>query len=209
VRIQNLMRHSKKQKDLAPMKTQKTTNLLPLPALALLSAALLSACGPESDFENAINVALEDRKKCWNISSSQPVTFPITVQRGFGSSETLHPILAGLETQGMIELEKVTTKFLPSDKISLTSEGERRDVWTDGEGFCIGTPEVVEIVRFTYGDDGRNENVADVEFTYRYTNVPSWLDRNVFAKIPGMVEPDEDYVTVQKSSDGWHAPGWF
>lgn len=45
------------------MKTQKTTTLLPFPALALLSVVLLSACGPEGDFEDAINAALEDRKK--------------------------------------------------------------------------------------------------------------------------------------------------
>lgn len=191
------------------MNTQKISNRLLFPSLALMSAALLSGCGPEGDFEDAINADLQDRKKCWNISSSKPTTFPITVQRGFGSSQTVHPILAGLETQGMIELEKIDSKFIPSDKIDLTPEGERNDIWTDGEGFCIGIPEVVDIVRFTYGDNGQNENTASVEYTYRYEDVPSWLDRDAFAEIPGMVDPEEGYADVRKSSDGWHASGWF
>lgn len=111
--------------------------------------------------------------------------------------------------QGMIELEMVATKFMPSDKISLTSDGERHDIWTDGEAFCIGTPVVVEIVRFTYADDWQNENMAGVEFTFRYEDVPSWMDRKAFSNIPGMVEPKNDYAQVKKSSDGWHASDWF
>ncbi|WP_428515255.1 hypothetical protein [Roseovarius sp.] len=191
------------------MYTKVNSNLPLLSGLALTSAALLSACGPEGEFEDAINAELQDREMCWNISSSKPVTFPIKVKRSFGSSQDLHPILAGLQAQGLVELEVLDTKFIRSDKIDLTSEGERHDIWTDGEGFCLGAPEVVEIVRFTYADNGQNENAASVEFTYQYEEVPSWLDRDAFAGIPGMADPEEGYAEVQKSSDGWHASSWF
>jgi len=188
---------------------RKTINLPFFPGLALMSAAFLSACGPEDNFEEAINATLQDKEKCWNISSSKQVTFPITVKRSLGSSQTLHPILAGLEAQGLVELEKVASKFIPSDRIDLTPAGERNDIWTDGEGFCVGTPKVVEIVRYTYGENGQNENAARVKFTYQYADLPSWLDRDAFADIPGMVEPEEGVAEVQKSSDGWYASAWF
>lgn len=208
-RIEDATRHRKTQEHVAIMVTKETTKLSVYPGLALMSAALLSACGPEGDFEDAINADLQDREKCWNISSDRQVTFPITVKRGFGSSDRVHPILAGLEAQDLITLETVDTKFIPSDKIDLTREGQQNDIWTDGEGFCLGTPEVVEIVRFTYGDNGQNENAASVDYTYRYEDLPSWLDRDAFAEIPGMVEPEKGNAQLQKSSDGWHATVWF
>jgi len=192
------------------MKPMKTMTTLPLfPCFALLSALSLSACGPEGDFEDAINATLSSKKKCWNISSSRQVTFPITVKRSFLDSQNVNPILAGLEAQGLVEIEQVKNGYIPADKVDLTPAGERESIWTDGEGFCVGTPEVVEVTRYTFGDNGQNENAAQVEFTYQYTDLPSWLDRDAFAAIPGMVEPDEGMAEAQKSSDGWHATAWF
>ena len=142
------------------MKT--TTPLSFVPALALLGALCLSACGPEGNFEDAINADLASKKKCWNIASSRQVTFPIAVNRNFLEFEDLHPILTGLEAQGLVEIEQVKNGYIPADKVDLTPAGERENIWIDGEGVCVGTPEVVEITRYTYGDDGQNKNTAKV-----------------------------------------------
>lgn len=174
---------------------------------SVVALAGLAACGgPEGDFETAINASLAEDKECYSLRRSKSVNdFPLKVERGPFSKGELNPILAGLQKAGMIEVDTRDSRYKTVDEISLTKAGLKAEVWDEEDGFCIGTPEVKEIVRYTYGDNGQNENQAIVEFTWQYENLPSWVDREDFASIRGMTEPVEGAAQAQKSSDGWHA----
>lgn len=175
------------------------------PALAALT--MLAACGgPEGDFEEAINKQLANNPECWGISSNREVTFPLKVQAGI-FNDGPGPILTGLKDAGLIDLDIRGDKWKTTYHIDLTDKGEKANLWTQGEGFCVGTPKVEEIVRYTYADQGANENAASVEYTWRLHDLPDWVDRNKFSGVEGMVKPETGSRSVQKSSDGWHA-GW-
>lgn len=176
----------------------------------LLSASALAglaACGgPESDFENAINGSLAEDKKCFSLQRPKSADdFPLRVQRGLLGGDELDPILAGLQMAGMIVVDTSSRGYKTVDEISLTKKGQKEGVWDEQDGFCIGTPQVTEIVRYTFGNSGQNENEATVEFTWQFKNLPSWVERENFASIKGMTEPAEGTAQAQNSSDGWHA----
>ncbi len=167
----------------------------------------LTACGgPEGDFETAINASLAEDKKCYSLQRSKSVDdFPLRVQRGLFGGDELDPILAGLQEAGMIVVDTSDSGYKTVDEISLTKKGQKEGVWDEQDGFCIGKPQVTEIVRYTFGNSGQNENEATVEFTWQFENLPSWVERESFASIRGMIEPAEGTAQAQKSSDGWHA----
>lgn len=175
-------------------------------ASALAALSLLAACGgPEGDFEEAVNVALAKDPECWDVSNPN-VTFPMKVRASmFAFSDGPDPILAGLVNGELITLDERGDKWNKTYNIDLTEKGRAAEVWTQGEGFCVGTPKVEEIIRFTYADQGANENAANVEYTWRLHDLPDWVNRNDFAGVEGMTAPVEGSRNVQKSSDGWRA----
>jgi len=178
-----------------------------LATASLAALALVSACGgPENDFEKAINTAFAEKKECYSLTRQREAKdFPLRIERGIMSRDEINPILTGLQKAGMIDVKTSKERYKTTDHISITDKGLKNDVWHPKEGFCIGSPEVEEIVRFTYDQNGQNKERARVELTWRLGNLPKWLDRDDFADVDGMTTAQEGGAVVQKSSDGWHA----
>jgi hypothetical protein len=176
--------------------------------LAIASLSILTACGgPEKDMEKALNALYEDMPVCKTYSGSRgrDVEFPIDIKSYFGDPSD-DPILKGLEKIGMIEMDKREVRSSTHLTIELTPKGERAGVWNAEEsGFCIGTRQVHEIESFMYGDNGQNENVARVEYTWVLGQTPKWFDKKAFSAVPGVGSPEKDVSPMQKNSKGWKA----
>lgn len=175
--------------------------------VAIAALASLAACGgPEDDFKEAINASYEDSKECYSLRRARTADdFPLKVERGMMSRDEMNPILVGLQKAEMITVDTRKNRYDVVDYIYLTDEGKKQNVWDDEDGFCIGKPQVEEITRFTYGEDGKNKNVAQIEFTWQLNDLPSWLDREDFADIKGMTSPEEGGAVAEKGSNGWKA----
>lgn len=178
-------------------------------SVASLAIAFLAACGsPEGAFKTAINSMLTKNPECigseWN-----NVNWPVQVSAMLGSD--LHPILVGLQNTGMIETRtsgRAAYGLSITYEIQLTSVGEEAQVWSERDGFCVGRPEVVDIIRYTYADNGANKNSAIVEYRWHLTDVPNWVDPQFFPNILGLTSPVDDRISITRSSDGWHAGSW-
>ncbi len=126
-------------------------------------------------------------------------------------ADDVNPILEGLQEQGLVELEVIshrkhshTQKKDTFDKVSVTDAGAAANLWTAGEGICIGHRVVEKIVRFTYADQGSNKNAAEVEYTWKLSGFPSWFDPKHYPSVRGVNTAVEGSASLQKSSDGWH-----
>jgi hypothetical protein len=170
-------------------------------AIASIGCSLLLGCkSDEKEFSNLLEEWLQEKKECYMpifLSEDGPFR-PVYVLASDGRRPNSE-ILAGLLDQGLI---KKTRNGLTEIEINLTDEGHRQSVWSGG--FCIGVRQLDEIVRYTYGDNGQNENFATVEYTYKIGEHPDWFDAKYYQEVPGVAEPKTRKVTFQKSSDGWH-----
>lgn len=170
--------------------------------LVPVAIVFMAACsGPERKFEAAINKMHSAYPTCWG-AQIENVNWPIRVRP---MSPDLSPILAGLHSSGMIDINQIGSGLSAVHEIRLTPKGANAGVWSDDDGFCLGHPQVTEIVRYTYADQGANENSASVEYSWQLSDVPQWVDPALFAGVTGLVAPVLDRVTVSKASDGWRA----
>lgn len=118
---------------------------------------------------------------------------------------TSKDLFRGMYQQGLVDDAEVLDAATRRRKeaIGLTDQGTMTDFWNeDVSAVCLGSAVFNDVVRFTYGDNGANENAAELEFTWSLKSA-DWVDPNAFAHVPGMESPETATVFVVKSSDGW------
>jgi hypothetical protein len=166
--------------------------------VGIIAVAALSGCGGvKRDVEDAINAELAKDTGCWSPKGgAEKVKFPFNIALGF---QGIPRELFALEKAGMISVGAgQNVDILNYQKfavIDLTEAGKKADVWSD-KGFCIGSPRVVEILRFKEETD----NVM-ADFSWERAESPDWAKAHL--DDPGMREPVEASAVLEKYSDGY------
>ena len=165
-------------------------------------ASLLSGCGEKGDFEKAINAKIGQSKACFSLQNND-VTFPVQPSKprfdetGTGTGSV---ILDGLVEQGLMAF----VKGWDNNTLGITEEGKQAKIWDAKEGVCIGRRVVDEVKEWTEPGNA-NQKVVRVTYTWKLTNVPSWVDKSVFSGVKGMSGPVDGAMNLVKTSNGWKA----
>ena len=180
--------------------------------VALSIAAALTACsgGPsKGDLKDGLVQFYKDKPQdvCWNIQNSANVHWPIQVPSQ-GMDKQQLGILDGLNREGIatVQLGLVQQGFMnvSAFTINLTDKGRSAGAWDPQKGFCVGTKNVDEVTEFTIPNKD-TDGASDVKFTWKFDNVPSWVERDKFPKLAGMTASVADETLMQKTNNGWRA----
>ncbi|ELH1432531.1 TPA: lipoprotein [Klebsiella pneumoniae] len=172
-------------------------------------AVLLSGCGEKGDFEKAINAKFAQSKLCYSLQNND-VTFnkgfPIKVNHGYRSAgySASDEILKGLANQGLLDVSQQPNGFSSVDVLEITDKGQEVEFWDRKDGACVGHRVVAEIKEWTEPGNG-NQKVVRVTYTWKLTDVPSWVDKSAFSGVKGMNEPADGAMNLVKTSNGWKA----
>ena len=172
-------------------------------------AALLSGCGEKGDFEKAINAKISQSKLCYSLKDNDIVFnkgFPIRVNHGYRSTgySASDEILKGLDNQGLLDVSQQANGFSSVDVLEVTDKGQEVEFWDREKGAFVGHRAVAVIKEWTEPRNG-NQKVVRVSYTWKWVDVPSWLDKSAFAGVKGMNEPVESVIALVKTSNGWKA----
>lgn len=152
-------------------------------------AVLLSGCGEKGDFEKAINAKFAQSKLCYSLQNND-VTFnkgfPIKVNHGYRSAgySASDEILKGLANQGLLDVSQQPNGFSSVDVLEITDKGQEVEFWDRKDGACVGHRVVAEIKEWTEPGNG-NQKVVRVTYTWKLTDVPSWVDKSAFSGVKG------------------------
>lgn len=177
--------------------------------LVSCTALALAGCGEKGDFEKAINAKLSQSKLCYALQDNDIVFnkgFPVKVNRGYRSAgySASDEILKGLVEQGLITVSQQANGFSSVDVLEVTDKGQEVEFWDRENGACVGHREVSEIKEWTEPGNG-NQKVVRVSYTWKLTDVPSWVDKKAFSSVKGMAEPEEAKIVLVKTNNGWSA----
>lgn len=177
--------------------------------LVTCTALALAGCGEKGDFEKAINAKLSQSKLCYALQDNDIVFnkgFPVKVNRGYRSAgySASDEILKGLVEQGLITVSQQANGFSSVDVLEVTDKGQEVEFWDRENGACVGHREVSEIKEWTEPGNG-NQKVVRVSYTWKLTDVPSWMDKKAFSSVKGMAEPEEAKIVLVKTNNGWSA----
>ncbi|PYZ79987.1 DNA-directed RNA polymerase subunit beta [Citrobacter koseri] len=173
------------------------------------AALVLAGCGEKGDFEKAINTKISKSNLCYSLQDNDIVFnkgFPIQVNRGYRSSgySASDEILKGLVEQGLLTVSQQANGFSSVDVLEVTDKGQEVEFWDREKGACVGHREVSEIKEWTEPGNG-NQKVVRVSYTWKLSDVPSWVDKKAFSSVKGMNEPEEGMINLVKTSNGWKA----
>ncbi len=177
--------------------------------LVTCTALALAGCGEKGDFEKAINAKLSQSKLCYALQDNDIVFnkgFPVKVNRGYRSAgySASDEILKGLVEQGLITVSQQANGFSSVDVLEVTDKGQEVEFWDRENVACVGHREVSEIKEWTEPGNG-NQKVVRVSYTWKLTDVPSWVDKKAFSSVKGMAEPEEAKIVLVKTNNGWSA----
>ncbi|MGV3345200.1 membrane lipoprotein lipid attachment site-containing protein [Enterobacteriaceae bacterium LUAb1] len=172
-------------------------------------AALLSGCGEKGDFEKAINAKISQSKLCYSLQDNDIVFnkgFPIKVNRGYRSAgySASDEILKGLANQGLLDVSQQANDFSSVDVLEVTDKGQEVEFWDRKDGACVGHRAVDKITEWTEPGNG-NQKVVRVTYTWKLTDVPSWVDKSAFSGVKGMNGHADGAMNLVKTSNGWKA----
>lgn len=183
-------------------------NQTALGALVIVAAALAGCSGGPSkgDLKDGLAQYFKDKPDvCWNVENSAAVQWPIRIPMD-GMSKEQMGILDGVNREGIATVttgpvpEGFTTVF--AFTINLTDKGRSAGAWDAQKGFCVGKKTVDEVNEFTIpGKD--SAGTSDVKFSWKIDDLPSWVERDKFPKLPGMNAPVNDEAVLAKTNNGW------
>lgn len=177
--------------------------------LAAGIAAFVSGCGEKGDFEKAINAKISQSKLCYSLQDNGIVFnkgFPIRVNHSYRSAgySASDEILKGLANQGLLAVSQKANGFSSVDVLEVTDKGQEVEFWDRKDGACVGHRTVDKITEWTEaGEDGMK--VVRVSYTWKLTDVPSWVDKSAFSGVKGMSGPADGAMNLVKTSNGWKA----
>jgi len=190
-------------------------------AILLLSgAALLSACGNDTqaandaNFEQALNAHYAQMKQCVKIGSKPNADGIIQEFRTDGSMQDKQlPFYNGLVNLGLVEAvtyQKDTKNFSGqvtgkadwvgykfSDKgqtFLRPAELDKGAFSTGARQLCYATPQVVEIINFTEPAEALGMKVSNVQYSYTLVDIAPWANDSALTK-------QFDWLSERISSD--------
>lgn len=161
----------------------------------------LSKRGLASKIDDAL-VKMEPQN-CWALQQMANVSFPLNISANAAGNA----IIKGLAQGGYITVGAPAGRNMFGDSgpvsIDLTDKGKDAKVWDPSAGFCVGTRQVDEVLRWTEPADDGGVQAIRIEYTWKYGKRPSWVSDELFPTMEGMAKPAESMAVAQKTSDGW------
>jgi hypothetical protein len=158
----------------------------------------------KGDLEDAINASLAKLPAhCYSFRSMAGVTFPLEIE----TVGSVNPILAGLQSSGFITLQPGTAMFGRTLTLDLTAQSKAAQVWNPQTGFCLGRPQVKEVLSFTEPKLERGVERMVVRYSWDLQSRPQWLDPAHFSQIDGVSTPVETSQVLTKTNAGWTVLG--
>lgn len=178
--------------------------------LVTCTALVLAGCGEKGDFEKVINAKISKSKVCYSLQDNDIVFnkgFPVKVNHGYRSAgyNASDEILKGLVEQGLLTVSQQPNGFGSVDVLEITDKGQEVEFWNREEGACVGQRVVAEITNWTESSEGNGVKMTQVTYTWKLSDIPSWVDKNSFASVKGMSEPEEAKIVLVKTNNGWTA----
>ncbi|HBS1045973.1 TPA: hypothetical protein ACRRWG_005349 [Klebsiella quasipneumoniae] len=115
----------------------------------------------------------------------------------------MSPILEGLKKSGLIDIEFEQQGFARVAALSATDKGAKAKFWDKEHGACVGTRTVDEIKEWTEPSDAGGQKVTRVSYTWKLSDIPSWVDKDAFSSVKGMSESKEAKIILVKTNNGW------
>jgi hypothetical protein len=173
-------------------------------------AVLVSGCGEKGDFEKEINAKISQSNLCYSLQDNDIVFnkgFPIKVNHGYRSAgyNASDEILNGLAEQGLLTVSQQSNGFSNVDVLEVTDKGQEVEFWDREKGACVGHRTVAEVKSWTEPSEGNGVKMTQVTYTWKLSDIPSWVDKNSFASVKGMSEPEEAKIVLVKTNNGWAA----
>lgn len=178
--------------------------------IALAVAALAGCSGGPSkgDLKDGLSTFFKDKPQeaCWNVENSQAVQWPIRIPLA-GMDKAQLGIVDGVNRSGIATVTSAPVQqgdgqTVLALTITLTDKGKAAKAWDPQKGFCVGTRQVQDVTEFTVPNKD-TEGMTDVKFTWRYDDLPSWVERDKFPRLAGMAAPVNDEAMMQKTNNGW------
>ncbi|WEJ91901.1 MAG: membrane lipoprotein lipid attachment site-containing protein [Klebsiella huaxiensis] len=174
------------------------------------TALFLAGCGEKGDFEKAINAKISKSKVCYSLQNNDFAFnkgFPVKVNRGYRSAgyNASDEILKGLLEQGLLTVSQQSNGFSSVDVLEVTDKGQEVEFWNREKGACVGHRTVAEVKSWTEPSEGNGVKMTQVTYTWKLSDIPSWVDKNSFASVKGMSEPEEAKIVLLKTNNGWTA----
>ncbi|HHZ5413412.1 TPA: DNA-directed RNA polymerase subunit beta [Enterobacter hormaechei] len=179
-------------------------------SLVAVGAILLVGCGDKGDFEKTINKEISKEPVCYSLNTkennsdayesfSEPGVFVRVNVRG----NDVSPILEGLKKSGLIDIEFEQQGFTRVAALSATDKGAKAKFWDKEHGACVGTRTVDEIKEWTEPSDAGGQKVTRVSYTWKLSDIPSWVDKDAFSSVKGVSESEEAKIILVKTNNGW------
>lgn len=197
-------------------------------ALAILSTAVLAACGSardasKSNFEAAINKHFAD--------DCTPLSFGFGQLTGVKGTDHGYPVIvrdtnyalqpntaartafdalakAGLLTSKPAQIPSSGQEPETGTAYALTEKGKQSLVKPGSVSFCVGHRRVDEVVQFSEPSDGLGQTMSAATYTYTVVDVPEWANdpavRAAFPSLNQLLEPHQKaQATMVLMNDGW------
>lgn len=152
-----------------------------------------------------INASLEkDGPVCWPLNQQRAadVKFPFFEKTLPAFAGGLDPIIAGLVEGGYLSATPHRQTFGSGSLYDLTAKGKDAKVWDPEHGFCVGTKELDEVVDWTVPGEG-GQQATRINYTWKVSKRPSWVDDELFSRVPGIPKSEAGFAIAQKTNKGW------
>ncbi len=60
-----------------------------------------------------------------------------------------------------------------------------------------------EIKEWTEPSDAGGQKVTRVSYTWKLSDIPSWVDKDAFSSVKGVSESEEAKIILVKTNNGW------
>jgi len=94
--------------------------------------------------------------------------------------------------------------------LSATDKGAKAKFWDKEHGACVGTRTVDEIKEWTEPGDAGGQKVTRVSYTWKLSDIPSWVDKDTFSRagVKGIEESEKATAILVKTNNGWKTSGF-
>ena len=189
--------------------------------------ALGSSChdpkgATKANFKSAIQTALDKRPSCLSIALPAEPRGMLD-GRPKADPQLDAPVAAGLATKNLVMMQNSGwtlnggPKQIQGTHYDFSAEGRKYAAHPEHSGLmintatlCYGTPEVIEIVRYSEPGNLMGQTMTNVVYNTALKSVPSWAkDKELsdqfpeLRKLPTQDHPQESHIDLVLMNDGW------
>ena len=183
------------------------TLLLIVVVLVVITGCNDPKAANKENFELVINKYLQGKssQRCSPLWQS----FPAAPDAGrYPNSAISKSYIAGWNTKAneLISLDLLIASN-DTNSYELTEKGRNYFRKKEGPEFCFGTPEIVDIIKFTEPSNVVGMTISKVKYTYKVTGIPKWaLESSInYGFFEKSTQLKEDKTMLILTNEGWEA----